>query len=140
MPTLLLEPPKLDGLDAPQLDERLDDSDNIFSITKEDVAPLNASFYEFYSNRSAQSVAISGAALGVGGLIGAAGSAAASPTGGGASNAAEAAAASIAAGVRNAINTIEAIDGIGLAAFGVALAPMGFMVTLRVLNMVLSRV
>ena len=140
MPTLLLEPPKLDGLDAPQLDERLDDSDNIFSITQEDVAPLNASFYEFYSNRSAQSVAISGAALGVGGLIGAAGSAAASPTGGGASNAAEAAAASIAAGVRNAINTIEAIDGIGLAAFGVALAPMGFMVTLRVLNMVLSRV
>lgn len=92
MPTLLLDPPKLDGLDAPPLDERLDDSDNIFSITQEDVARLNASFYEFYSNRSAQSVAISGAALGVGGLIGAAGSAAASPTGGGASNAAEAAA------------------------------------------------
>jgi len=46
----------------------------------------------------------------------------------------------IAAGVTNAINMINAIDGIGLAAFGVALAPMGFMVTLRVLNMVLSRV
>jgi hypothetical protein len=140
MPTLLLDPPKLDDLDAPQLDERLDDSDNIFSITQEDVARLNASFYEFYSNRSAQSVAISGAALGVGGLIVAAGSASASPTGGGASNAAEAAAASIAAGVTNAINTIEAIGGIGLAAFGAALAPIGFMVTLRVLNMVLSRV
>jgi len=35
---------------------------------------------------------------------------------------------------------IEGIDGIALAAFGVALAPMGFMMTLRVLNMVLSRV
>lgn len=46
----------------------------------------------------------------------------------------------IASGVTNAIDMIKAIDGIGLAAFGVALAPMGFMVTLRVLNMVLSRV
>lgn len=110
MPTLLLDLPKLDDLDAPQLDERLDDSDNIFSITQEDVARLNASFYEFYSNRSAQSVAISGAALGVGGLIVAAGSASASPTGGGASNAAEAAAASIAAGVTNAINTNDRGD------------------------------
>jgi len=44
------------------------------------------------------------------------------------------------AGVDNAVNMIKAIDGIGLAAFGVALAPMGFMTTLRVLNMVLSRV
>jgi hypothetical protein len=35
---------------------------------------------------------------------------------------------------------IRAIDGLAIAAFGVALAPMGFMVTLRVLNMVLSRV
>jgi hypothetical protein len=42
--------------------------------------------------------------------------------------------------VTNAIDMIKAIDGIGLAAFGVALAPMGFMTTLRVLNMVLSRV
>lgn len=52
----------------------------------------------------------------------------------------DAAAASIQAGVTNAINMIKAIDRIGLAAFGVALAQMGFMVTLRVLNMVLSRV
>ncbi len=65
----------------------------------------------------------------------------ANPGGGaGATDAAAAAAASIQAGVTNAINMIKAIDGIGLAAFGVALAPMGFMTTLRVLNMVLSRV
>ncbi|MFM6355770.1 MAG: hypothetical protein ACKPH7_11060 [Planktothrix sp.] len=51
-----------------------------------------------------------------------------------------AAKASIESGVTNAIGMISAIDGIGLAAFGVALAPMGFMLTLRVLNMVLSRV
>ena len=59
---------------------------------------------------------------------------------GAAGAAAAGAKASIAAGVTNAIDMITAIDGIGLAAFGVALAPMGFMVTLRVLNMVLSRV
>jgi hypothetical protein len=32
------------------------------------------------------------------------------------------------------------VNGIALAAFGVALTPMGFMLTLRLLNMVLSRV
>ncbi len=62
------------------------------------------------------------------------------PGGGAGAGDAAAAAASIQAGVTNAINMIKAIDGIGLAAFGVALAQMGFMVTLRVLNMVLSRV
>jgi len=60
--------------------------------------------------------------------------------GGGAGAGDAAAAASIQAGVTNAINMIKAIDGIGLAAFGVALAQMGFMVTLRVQNMVLSHV
>ena len=55
-------------------------------------------------------------------------------------NAADAAAASIAAGVKNAVEMIKAVDGIALAGFGVALAPMGFMLVLRILNMVLSRV
>jgi hypothetical protein len=55
-------------------------------------------------------------------------------------NAADAAAASIAAGVKNAVDMIKAVDGIALAGFGVALAPMGFMLVLRILNMVLSRV
>ncbi|HEY9299279.1 MAG TPA: hypothetical protein VIQ31_23545 [Phormidium sp.] len=116
------------------------DSPEIFSIGQEDVNDITRAFYDFQYKQAARSAAVSGAAVGVGLGIVAAGSAQASPTGGGASNAAEAAAASIAAGVANAINMIKAIDGIGLAAFGVALAPMGFMVTLRVLNMVLSRV
>lgn len=116
------------------------DSPEIFSIGQEDVNDITRAFYDFQYKQAARSAAVSGAAVGVGLGIVAAGSAQASPTSGGASNAAEAAAASIAAGVTNAINMIKAIDGIGLAAFGVALAPMGFMVTLRVLNMVLSRV
>jgi len=122
--------------------EIVPDSPEIFSINQDDVARLNRLFYEFQDSQAARFAAVSSASLGVGLGILAAGSASAqtSPTGGGASNAAEAAADSIAAGVTNAINMIQAIDGIGLAAFGVALAPMGFMVTLRVLNMVLSRV
>ncbi|MEG3842928.1 hypothetical protein [Microcoleus sp. herbarium14] len=110
----------------------------IFSIDKEQVAKLNDLFWKTESFKSARAVAVAGAVLGVGGAIMTAG--AASATGAGATDAAAGAAASIAAGVTNAINMIKAIDGIGLAAFGVALAPMGFMVTLRVLNMVLSRV
>ena len=98
----------------------------IFSIDKEEVARLNNLFYK---SEAYKSVAISGVGLVVGATILSAGQASAA-----------AAAASIAAGVTNAIDMIKAIDGIGLAAFGVALAPMGFMVTLRVLNMVLSRV
>ena len=108
------------------------------TVTADDVKRLNESFYRYQCTLSRAAVA--GTAVGVGGAVVSGGSAFASPTGGGATNAAEAAADSIAAGVENAINTIQAIDGIGLAAFGVALAPMGFMVTLRVLNMVLSRV
>jgi hypothetical protein len=115
------------------------DSREIFSINQADVHELTRAFYDFQYKQAARSAAVSGAALGVGVAVLAAGSAQAQ-TGGGATNAAEGAAASIEAGVKNAINMIKAIDGIGLAAFGVALAPMGFMVTLRVLNMVLSRV
>jgi hypothetical protein len=107
----------------------------IFSIDKEEVARLNNLFYK---SEAYKSVAISGVGLTIGATILSAGQA--SATGGAGATAAAAAAASIAAGVTNAIDMIKAIDGIGLAAFGVALAPMGFMVTLRVLNMVLSRV
>ncbi|MEG4501582.1 hypothetical protein QUB05_30720 [Microcoleus sp. F10-C6] len=113
-------------------------SDEIFAIDREQVAKLNDLFWKFEYSKTAQFVALSGAALAVGGAI--VGGGAAMATAPAAGDASAAAAASIAAGVTNAINMIKAIDGIGLAAFGVALAPMGFMVTLRVLNMVLSRV
>jgi len=124
-----------------ELKDRVEDElvvDEIFAIDREQVAKLNELFWKVERSKSAQSVAVAGAAVAVGGVIIGAGSAMA--TGAGATDAAAGAAASIAAGVENAINMIRAIDGIGLAAFGVALAPMGFMVTLRVLNMVLSRV
>lgn len=112
-------------------------------IDKERFQKINDLFWRFETSKSAQNVAVAGAALGVGGAVFSASSAQAAPggaAGGAAGDASAAAAASISAGVTNAINMIKAIDGIGLAAFGVALAPMGFMVTLRVLNMVLSRV
>ncbi|WP_449420109.1 hypothetical protein [Phormidium nigroviride] len=51
-----------------------------------------------------------------------------------------AAKATIATAVTDTIEMIQQIDGIALTAFAVALVPMGFMLTLRVLNMVLSRV
>lgn len=111
----------------------------IFSIDREQVQELSDLFYKFQASKAAKSVAVGGAALGIGGAIATAGAAHAQ-TGPAAADAAAGAEASIKAGVTNAINMIKAIDGIGLAAFGVALAPMGFMVTLRVLNMVLSRV
>lgn len=110
----------------------------IFKINREEVQKLNDLFYKYEASR-AKSVAISGAALGISSAILAIPKTA-HAQGGAAGDASAAAAASIASGVTNAINMIKAIDGIGLAAFGVALAPMGFMVTLRVLNMVLSRV
>lgn len=122
---------EIESVDQPQ-------SDEIFSIDREQVAKLNELFWKFEYSKTAQSVAFSGAALAVGGAI--VGGGAAMATAPAAGDASAAAAASIAAGVTNAVNMIKAIDGIGLAAFGVALAPMGFMVTLRVLNMVLSRV
>ena len=108
----------------------------IFSIDREQVQKLNDLFWKTESLKSVRTVAGASAALGLGSAIVTAGAASAiDPT-----DASAAAEASIKAGVTNAINMIKAIDGIGLAAFGVALAPMGFMVTLRVLNMVLSRV
>jgi hypothetical protein len=110
----------------------------IFTIDREQVQKLSDLFYKFEASKAARSVAVGGAVLGIGGAIATAGTA--SATGAGATSAAAGAEASIKAGVENAINMIKAIDGIGLVAFGVALAPMGFMVTLRVLNMVLSRV
>src|SRR6476469_52150 len=115
-------------------------ADEIFSsIDSEQVRKLNELFWKVEHLNPYQSAAVSGAAFAAGGAILGAGGAFAK-TGGAGANAAAAAATSIADGVKNAIDMIQAIDGIGLAAFGVALAPMGFMVTLRVLNMVLSRV
>lgn len=111
----------------------------IFSIDREQVQKLNDLFWKTESLKSVRTVAGASAALGLGSAIVTAGAASAQ-TNTAASDASAAAEASIKAGVTNAINMIKAIDGIGLAAFGVALAPMGFMVTLRVLNMVLSRV
>jgi hypothetical protein len=106
------------------------------TVTPDDIKRLNELFYrhQFVVSR----VAVAGAALGVGGAVVSGGSAFA--TGGAGGNAADAAAASIAAGVKNAVDMIKAVDGIALTAFGVALAPMGFMLVLRILNMVLSRV
>ncbi|HEY0057339.1 MAG TPA: hypothetical protein VGB63_18460 [Pedobacter sp.] len=135
MPTLL-ERPQLNAL----LDDDPQDSapDLRFrTITDDDVQRLNDLFYRHQCTLSR--VAVPGAALALAGAALSAGGVIAAPPGGG-GDASEEAAESIAAGVANAIAMIRAIDGIGLAAFGVALAPMGFMVTLRVLNMVLSRV
>lgn len=141
MPIKLLERPKVN---AAEFDELFKDSapavdDLQFrTITDDDVQRLNDLFYRHQSAISR--VAVAGASVAVGGAVLTGGSVFASPTGGGASNAAEAAAESIEAGVGNAVNMIQQVDGIALAAFGVALAPMGFMLVLRILNMVLSRV
>ena len=43
-------------------------------------------------------------------------------------------------GIDSATATIQALDGLALAALTVALVPLGAMLTLRFLNMVLSRV
>lgn len=146
MPTLLKRP-QIDAAEPDELNDSLPVADLQFrTITDDQLQRLNDLFYRTHcaASRSASRVAFSGAAVVVGGLALNAGGAFATGggggTGGGAADAAAGAAASIASGVTNAINMIKAIDGIGLAAFGVALAPMGFMVTLRVLNMVLSRV
>jgi len=112
-------------------------------VDRDRLDELTLEFNRRHLNKSFQAVAVGGAALGVGGAVLVAGGAYAqggAAAGGAGGAAAAGAKASIAAGVTNAIDMITAIDGIGLAAFGVALAPMGFMVTLRVLNMVLSRV
>lgn len=109
------------------------------SLSAEQLASLESAFTQNQQHKALRTAGVSVGVLVVGGfVIGGGGAYAATGSAGG--DAAAAAAASIEAGVENAINMIQAIDGIGLAAFGVALAPMGFMTTLRVLNMVLSRV
>lgn len=112
------------------------------SLTPEGLAQLEALFHQ-QQDTKVKALRNSGVVVGAGVVVGftvlSAGGAYAT-TGGASSTAAAGAKASIEAGVKNAIDMIGAIDGIGLAAFGVALAPMGFMTTLRVLNMVLSRV
>jgi hypothetical protein len=145
MPIQLSERPKVNAanaVDTAKLEKLLKDSPpavddlQFRTITDDDVQRLNNLFYR--TQCAASRAAVPGAALALAGAALSAGGVIAAPPGGG--DASEEAAASIAAGVANAIAMIRAIDGIGLAAFGVALAPMGFMVTLRVLNMVLSRV
>jgi len=136
MSTQLLERPKVNVNDSttPAIDDQ-----QFHTITSDDVKRLNELFYR--QQCALSRTAVSGAALGVGAVIFSAGGAfAQTGGGGGGSSAADAAAESIEAGVNNAITMIENVDGIALAAFGVALAPMGFMLVLRVLNMVLSRV
>jgi hypothetical protein len=118
----------------------------IFSIGADEVARLNALFWQEENKRN-NIVLFSrvGAAAAVTTLtfatpVFAAGTGGGGNAGGAADAASAAAAASIATGVTNSINMITAVNGIGGAAFGVALAPLGFMLTLRILNMVLSRV
>lgn len=126
----------LEKLQAPP-----DEPRSFNSLTPEKLAALEAAFYQDQHNKALRSAGVAVGVFAVGGFVLGSGGAYANPGGGaGAGGAADGAAASIQAGVTNAINMISAIDGIGLAAFGVALAPMGFMTTLRVLNMVLSRV
>lgn len=134
MSTQLLERPKVNAKDSTT--SAIDDR-QFHTITSDDVKRLNELFYRHQCALSR--VAVSGAALAAGAAVLGAGGASAA-TGGAGSDAAANAKTTIENGVKNAIDMIKAIDGIGLAAFGVALAPMGFMVTLRVLNMVLSRV
>jgi hypothetical protein len=133
-----IKPLERSEVNAAELDELLKDSAPVVddlqfrTITDDDVQRLNDLFYrtQCAASRAAvpgAAVAVAGAALSAGGVF------AASGGGGGAAD-------SIATGVANATSMIQAIDGIAIVAFGVALAPMGFMVTLRVLNMVLSRV
>jgi hypothetical protein len=133
MSTQLLERPKVNAKDSTT--SAIDDR-QFHTITSDDVKRLNELFYRQQSALSR--TAVSGVALGVGAVIVSGGGAFAQTGGGG--SAADAAAESIEAGVQNAITMIENVDGIALAAFGVALAPMGFMLVLRILNMVLSRV
>jgi hypothetical protein len=115
------------------------DDRQFHTVTPDDIKRLNELFYRHQCAISR--VAVAGASVAVSGAVLTGGFAFANPgAGSGSGNAADGAAASIKAGVENAINMIKAVDGIALAGFGVALAPMGFMLVLRILNMVLSRV
>ncbi len=141
MPIKLLERPKVN---AAEFDEQLKDSAPVVddlqfrTITDDEVQRLNDLFYR--TQCAASRAAVPGAALAVAGAALSAGGVFAAPGGGTGGGGGGGAAGSIATGVANATSMIQAIDGIAIVAFGVALAPMGFMVTLRVLNMVLSRV
>lgn len=126
------------------LDRRTQDHE-IFSIDVDRVADLNALFWQEESKRNnivvfsrVGSAVATTSFIALGTPVLAAGGG--GNAGGAADAASAAAAASIATGVTNSINMITAVNGIGGAAFGVALAPLGFMLTLRILNMVLSRV
>jgi hypothetical protein len=127
------------------LDRQTEDSE-IFSIDAYRVAELNALFWQQEKSKRNNIVAFSrvGSAVAVTTLITFGTPVLAAGGGGNASGAADAASAaaaqSISTGVTNAINMITAVNGIGGAAYGVALAPLGFMLTLRILNMVLNRV
>jgi len=116
-----------------------DEPKSFNSLTPEKLAQLEALFHQ---EQNIKALRDSGVVVSVGVVVGfsvldAGGAYAA----GGAGAAAGAGAKdSIAGGVKNAIEMITAVDGLALAAFGVALAPMGFMLTLRILNMVLNRV
>jgi hypothetical protein len=114
----------------------------IFSINSEQSAQISDLFWKFEAERFRRAANV---AAGFAGVVGVAGSA--SAAGGGGAGAAgntqaasDQAAATVAAGVTNAITMILNVNGIALAGFGVALTPLGFMLTLRSLNMVLSRV
>ena len=113
------------------------------SLTPEGLAQLEALFHQQQDNKAKalrNSCVVLGATGAVVGFTVLSADGAQAAADGAAGDAAAAAKESIASGVTNAVDMIKAIDGIGLAAFGVALAPMGFMTVLRVLNMVLSRV
>ena len=115
----------------------------LFRINSQQSAELSDLFWKFEAERLrrqstvAGALGVSAAAVGAGAI---AASATGTGTGGAGQQAADAAAGIIAAGVQNAIDMILSVNGLGLAAFGVALTPLGFMLTLRILNMVLSRV
>jgi hypothetical protein len=117
-----------------------DEPKSFNSLTPEKLAQLEALFHQ---EQNIKALRDSGVVVGVGVVVGFsvldAGGAYAQAGGAGAA-AGAGAKDSIAGGVKNAIEMISAVDGLALAAFGVALAPMGFMLTLRILNMVLNRV
>lgn len=124
----------LEKLQAPPDEPRFN------SLSAEQLASLESAFTQNQQHKALRTAGVSVGVLVVGGFVIGGGGGAYAATGGAGAGAAAGAKESIAAGVTSAIEMISAIDGIGLAAFGVALAPMGFMTTLRVLNMVLSRV
>jgi len=115
----------------------------IFSINAEEVSRLNALFWQQDIARRNNIVTFSrvgSVSVATATVVFATPVLAQTAPGGGAGGGGVDAAATIKTNVEAAINMIRAIDGIGTAAFAAALAPLGFMLTLRVLNMVLSRV